>query len=195
LNKKSIIETAFSGHLETLNSLGDSFKDLLSSASDAIIKSLEDSGKLIACGNGGSAADAQHIVTEFVVRLDSTDKRKALPAIALTTNTSLLTAAGNDIGFDNIFSRQIEALGQSGDILLAISTSGKSTNVINAVELSTSLGIKSIGLLGGDGGKLRSMVDFPLVVNIGNTQRIQEMHILAGHIICDLVTSRFRTKV
>ncbi|MCP4633625.1 MAG: SIS domain-containing protein [candidate division Zixibacteria bacterium] len=194
MNKKSIIETAFSGHLETLNSLDDSFRDLLASASDAIIESLEAGGKLMVFGNGGSAADAQHIVTEFVIRLDSTDKRKALPAISLTTNTSLLTAAGNDIGFENIFSRQIEALGQSGDILLAISTSGNSNNVIKAVELSTSLRIKSIGLLGGDGGKLKSKVDFPLVVNIGNTQRIQEMHILAGHIICDLVTSHFRTK-
>lgn len=141
--------------------------------------------KLLLCGNGGSAADAQHIAAEFVNRY--TLERPALPAIALTTDTSVITSIGNDYSFDDIFSKQVKALGMEGDVLLAISTSGNSRNVLSAVESAHSLGMYTVGFLGKDGGKLASIVDLALVVKSGLTPRIQEAHILAGHILCHLV--------
>ena len=194
MNNKDLIQQAIRGHSRALEAIDSMFWEVLEYAAGTVINSFESGGKLLACGNGGSAADAQHIITEFVVRLDKKDKRKALPAVALTTNTSLLTAAGNDIGFQNIFKRQVEAIGRNGDILLVISTSGNSEDVIRAVEESTGKGLKSIGFLGGNGGKLKSMVDYPLVIPVDNTQRIQEMHIMVGHILCDIVTTHFRDK-
>jgi D-sedoheptulose 7-phosphate isomerase len=140
-------------------------------------------GKAIFCGNGGSAADSQHLATELVVRLSGNNNRQALPAIALTTNSSILTACANDYGFDQIFSRQIEALGNKADILFAISTSGNSANVINAVLAARKIGMATVGFLGCDGGKLAGMVDIPLLVPSNDTQRIQEGHITMGHII------------
>ncbi|MBD3167840.1 MAG: SIS domain-containing protein [candidate division Zixibacteria bacterium] len=194
MNPDDILKRAIEGHREVLENLGGRFFDSVSAASRAIIEAFENGGRLYACGNGGSAADAQHIVTEFVVRLDSGDKREALPATALTTNTSLLTAASNDIGFESVFRRQLEAFGRSGDILLAVSTSGNSGNVIRAVELAREKGITSIGLLGSGGGELKPLVDIDITIPSNNTQRIQEMHILAGHIICEIVTTHLRSK-
>ena len=141
--------------------------------------------KLLLCGNGGSAADAQHIAAEFINRYEL--ERPPLPAIALTTDTSILTSVGNDYSFDQVFSKQIKALGVEGDVLLAISTSGNSTNVIEAVKAAKSLGIFTVGLTGGEGGQLSSLVDLSLVVKSAVTGRIQETHILVGHIICELV--------
>ena len=141
--------------------------------------------KLLLCGNGGSAADAQHIAAEFINRYEL--ERPPLPAIALTTDTSILTSVGNDYSFDQVFSKQIKALGVEGDVLLAISTSGNSTNVIEAVKAAKSLGIFTVGLTGGEGGQLASLVDLSLVVKSTVTGRIQETHILVGHIICELV--------
>jgi D-sedoheptulose 7-phosphate isomerase len=141
--------------------------------------------KLLLCGNGGSAADAQHIAAEFINRYEL--ERPPLPAIALTTDTSILTSVGNDYSFDQVFSKQIKALGVEGDVLLAISTSGNSTNVIEAVKAAKSLGIFTVGLTGGEGGQLASLVDLSLVVKSAVTGRIQETHILVGHIICELV--------
>lgn len=143
--------------------------------------------KLLLCGNGGSAADSQHIATELVIRLSHDLQRPAIPAIALTTDTSNLTAGGNDIGFENVFARSVEALGNRGDILIAISTSGNSTNVIKAVDMAHKNGMKVIGFLGGTGGKLKSIVDLPIIIPSSNTQRIQEGHITIAHIICELV--------
>ncbi len=143
--------------------------------------------KVLLCGNGGSAADSQHIATELMVRLSHHIERPALPAIALTTDSSNLTAGGNDIGFENIFARNVEGLGNEGDILIAISTSGNSLNVIKAVEKGKEKGLKSIGLLGGSGGKLKSLVDTAIVVPSENVQRIQEGHITIAHIICEIV--------
>jgi D-sedoheptulose 7-phosphate isomerase len=151
--------------------------------------SLKNGGKAMFCGNGGSAADSQHLATELVVRLTAQNNRKALGGIALTTDSSLLTACSNDYGFDHIFSRQVEALGKSGDILFAISTSGNSANVINAVEAAKKLGIKIVGFLGGDGGKLAQMVDYPLIVPSDVVQHIQESHITIGHIIIGIAES------
>jgi D-sedoheptulose 7-phosphate isomerase len=139
-------------------------------------------------GNGGSAADCQHLAAEFVGRFKL--ERKGYPAIALTTDTSILTAVGNDYSFDSIFSRQIEALGKEGDLVVGISTSGNSKNIIRGVEKAKELGLYTVGLLGKDGGALKDLVDLPLVVPIDNTARIQECHILIGHIVCEIVEER-----
>ena len=141
--------------------------------------------KLMLCGNGGSAADAQHIAAEFVNRYAL--ERPPLPALALTTDSSVITSIGNDYSFNDIFSKQVKALGIEGDILLAISTSGESKNLLLAVNDARSRGIYTAGFLGSDEGKLVNLVDLALVVNTESTPRIQETHILAGHILCHLV--------
>ena len=143
--------------------------------------------KLLLCGNGGSAADCQHIATELVIRLSHHIQRPALPAIALTTDTSNITAGGNDIGFENVFARNVEGLGAEGDVLLAISTSGNSPNIIKAVEKAHQKKMFVIGLLGDNGGKIKPLVDLPIIMPSSNIQRIQEGHITVAHIICELV--------
>lgn len=154
-------------------------------AASMIVESMKRGGKLLVFGNGGSAADAQHIAAELAFRMGR--NRRALPAVALTTDTSLITAISNDAVFDLVFSRQLQALGNKGDIALAITTSGNSTNVIEAVKIARELGITTIGLLGGTGGKVAPMVDFALIVSNKETPRIQETHITIGHIICQLI--------
>ena len=141
--------------------------------------------KLLICGNGGSAADAQHMAAEFVNRFEL--ERPPLPAMALTTDTSVITSIGNDYSFEDIFSKQVKALGVEGDVLLAISTSGNSKNVLSAVEVANKQGLYTAGLLGNNGGKLSAVVDMALIVRSAVTARIQEAHILAEHIICHLV--------
>ena len=142
-------------------------------------------GKIMLCGNGGSASDSQHIAAEFIGRF--TVDREPISALALTTDTSILTCVGNDYAFDQIFARQIKGLGRQGDILIAISTSGNSGNVIKAVNQAKEQGIKTIGLLGRNGGELAKCCDMSLVIPHQQTARIQEMHILIGHIICHSV--------
>ena len=151
-------------------------------------------GKMLLCGNGGSAADAQHIATELIVRLTAQRDRDALPAIALTTNTSTLTACGNDYGFDKIFARQIEALGNKGDLFFGISTSGNSKNVLEALSEARSRGLFTISLLGGDGGKMKGNANVDIVVPHPDTGRIQEGHITIGHVICDIVERELFTQ-
>ncbi len=146
-----------------------------------------DSGLIMLCGNGGSAADSQHIAAELVVRLRSSVERRAIGALALTVDSSILTAGGNDYGFANIFSRQVEAYGREGDVLIAISTSGNSENVLNAVEQANEDDIHTIGLLGGDGGELKEMLDDYVLVPSSVTARIQECHILIGHLWCEMI--------
>ena len=146
--------------------------------------------KIFFCGNGGSAADAQHLAAELVVRLKRNPKRKALPAIALSTNPALLTACSNDFGFEQIFARQLEALGQKGDCLVAISTSGRSKNVNLACQSAKEKGLLVISLLGGKGGSQARLSDYKIVVPSSDTPRIQEAHITIGHIICDLIERR-----
>jgi len=153
-------------------------------AAELIISSLKKGGKLLVCGNGGSAADAQHIAAEFVGRFKK--ERKALPAIALTTDTSILTAIGNDYGYDFTFKRQAEALANKNDVLLGISTSGNSKNVIEAVEFANKIGMVTIGLTGGAGGKLAKLAKHSIIVPSSDTPRMQESHILIAHIICEL---------
>jgi len=154
-------------------------------AAQALTAAFRSGRKLLLCGNGGSAADCQHMATEFVSRLSRERERRALPAIALTTDTSFLTAFSNDCGFDGVFERQIEAHGQPGDVLIAISTSGNSGNVVRGVRKAKSLGLTTIGLVG-EGGELTDLVDFPIVVPSRDTQRIQEATLAVEHIICDL---------
>jgi len=154
-------------------------------AAEMALAALRGGHKVLLCGNGGSAADAQHIAAELVGRY--TRERPGYPAIALTTDTSNLTAIGNDYGFDRIFARQVEALGQAGDVLIAISTSGNSPNVLRAVEQARALGVKTVGLAGRDGGALVAATDLCLIAPHQVTARIQELHITIGHILCDLV--------
>ena len=150
---------------------------------------LEAGGKLMLMGNGGSAADAQHIAAELVGRFKK--ERKAMPALALTVDTSSLTALGNDYGFDTIFERQVEALANKNDTVIGISTSGNSENVVRAVNKANSIGAFTIGLLGNDGGKLKDAVNLPIIIPSNDTARIQEVHITIGHIICEIIEEDF----
>jgi D-sedoheptulose 7-phosphate isomerase len=151
----------------------------------ACVASLRAGGKLMLFGNGGSAADAQHLATELTVRY--TEDRAAIAALALTTDTSALTAAGNDIGFERVFARQIEALGRAGDVALAISTSGRSANVIAALRQAKAMRIVTAALTGKGGGDLPGLADHLLVVPSDTTARIQEMHIVLGHMLCGAI--------
>ena len=145
-------------------------------------------GKVLICGNGGSAADAQHLATELTIRYRSSVQRPALPAIALSTDTSALTAGANDLGYDAVFARLVEAYGREGDILLGLSTSGNSKSVINALNYARLHGMKTLTLLGGDGGALKGAGDLEIIVpHSGSADRVQECHITIGHVIIDLV--------
>ena len=150
-----------------------------------ITKSLKKGKKIILFGNGGSAADSQHIAAEFIGRFNL--ERKSLPAIALTTDSSILTSLSNDYSFETVFERQCESLVSKGDIIFGISTSGNSKNVLNGLKISKKLGGITIGLLGNKGGKIKKIVDYPLIVNSKSTPRIQEVHRVVSHLICDLV--------
>jgi len=170
--------------------IADTMAEKILEAANLISLAIENGNKVMLCGNGGSAADSQHLAAELVVRLTGKVNRNALPGLALTTDTSILTAASNDFGFDNVFSRQIEAHGVKGDVLIAISTSGNSPNIIKAVDTAKKMNIITIGLLGNEGGKLGSLVDLAVIVPSEDTQRIQEAHITIGHIIIQLVENR-----
>lgn len=155
-------------------------------ASGVIAETFRSGGKVLLCGNGGSAADCQHMAAEFVSRLTKDFNRPGLPAIALTTDTSFLTAYANDIDFEGVFARQVQVLGNPGDVLIGISTSGNSANVIRALEAARQTNLKIIALTG-NGGKLASMADVEIAVPSSNTQYIQEAHLAIEHILCDLV--------
>ena len=154
-------------------------------AAGIIIESMRTGGKLLICGNGGSAADSQHMAAELAFRMGR--ERGALPAIALTTDTSLLTAISNDSSFDRVFARQIEAFGRAGDVLLLITTSGNSSNIVAAAQEARRVGIAIIGLLGGDGGRVAALVDQALIVPHRVTPRVQEVHLVVEHLICQLI--------
>jgi D-sedoheptulose 7-phosphate isomerase len=156
-------------------------------AIEIITESYRGGGKVLFCGNGGSAADCQHLATELMIRLNHDIKRPALGAISLCTDPSNVTACGNDLGFEQLFARNVEGLGSRGDVLVGISTSGRSRNVVLAMEAARSKGMRTISLLGGSGGTLKDQCDVAIVVPSDNTQRIQEAHITIGHIICESV--------
>jgi D-sedoheptulose 7-phosphate isomerase len=185
-DKISFFEESLKESAETKLKIIELCKEDVLKAADEIIKTFKSGGKLMFCGNGGSAADCQHLATEFVIRLSHDIERPALPALALTTDTSNLTAGGNDIGFENVFARSVEGLGREGDLLIAISTSGNSKNVIKAIEKAKSKKIRSIALLGGKGGKIKDIADFKIIIPSYNVQRIQEGHITIGHILCEI---------
>lgn len=171
--------------IDTKRAFFGSNAGLVARAAEILIEAIQSGGKVLIFGNGGSAADAQHIAAELVNRLNY--DRPPIAAIALTTDTSILTSVGNDATFDALFERQLRALGRAGDAALAISTSGSSPNVLRAVTAARELGIKTIGLAGRSGGELAGAVDLALVVATESTQRIQETHITIGHILCELI--------
>lgn len=179
-----IIENAINGHKQALRII-ESGHEKIEKIAGIFISVLNNGGKIIFMGNGGSAADAQHLAAELVGRFKK--NRKPLPAIALSTNTSTITAIGNDFGFEDIFTRQIEALANKSDLVVGLSTSGKSQNIIKAVTKAKESGIKTIGLLGNDGGDLKDIVNLSVIVPLNDTPRIQEIHIMIGHIICEFV--------
>jgi len=182
------IKKQFQENIELHKVSAEMLAEDIAKVAEVIIDCYKNGNKILLCGNGGSAADAQHIAGELVGRFQK--ERRAFPAISLTTDTSILTAISNDYGYDSCFKRQVEALGKKGDILIAISTSGNSLNLIKAVEKASSMGLTTIALLGRDGGKLKELVNLPIVVPSESTARIQEVHILIAHIICGLVESK-----
>lgn len=183
-----MIKSELEGHLATIKATFALEADI-KKACETAVATLKAGGKILLCGNGGSAADAQHIAAELTGRYKT--ERGALAGIALTTDTSALTAIGNDYGYELVFSRQLEALGREGDLLIAISTSGNSGNVVKALELARKIGIKTIGLSGRTGGAMNELCELNLVVPSNDTPRIQEMHIMIGHIICQAIDDSF----
>ena len=187
----SSISTSISAHIDIAERVKAQLIPDISLAGQKILEAFKENKKLFLIGNGGSAADAQHIAAEFTGRF--LKERIPLPAIALTTDTSALTAIGNDYGFEHLFSRQLAALANKGDLLLAISTSGNSPNVIKAVELARERGLFIIGMSGNTGGKLKHLCDINLMVDHEITARVQEMHIMIGHLLCECVDSGFNS--
>ena len=181
------VRNAIQASIDTKQLLLDRCADAIHACGVMLAQAATQNNLIMLCGNGGSAADAQHIAAELVVRLRSSVNRRAIAAMALTVDTSILTAGGNDYGFDHVFARQVEAFGKPGGVLIAISTSGNSTNVIKAVEQAKSMGVTVIGLLGGLGGTLASLCDASVCVPSDVTARIQESHILVGHIWCEMI--------
>jgi D-sedoheptulose 7-phosphate isomerase len=186
--------SSVSAHLErlaltaqrTAAELGDRIDDV----AELVVAALRDGRMLLFCGNGGSAADAQHLATEYVVRFRH--ERRPLRALALTTDTSLLTAAANDLGFERVFARQVEAHGSAGDVLFLHTTSGESPNLIAAADAARALGLVTIGMLARGGGRLRDHVDHAIVVPTDDGAHAQELHLAIGHAICSIVEERFR---
>jgi phosphoheptose isomerase len=174
------------GSIETKQKVLAECENALIAAAEAITTCLESGGKLLLCGNGGSAADCQHIAAEFVSILNQSFLRPGLPAIAMTTDTSILTASANDFGFEGIYARQVQALGRPGDVVMGISTSGNSENVLRALQYARDHGMVAIGLTGSPGGKMAGVCDVCLCAPSTVTQFIQESHIMMGHILCDL---------
>jgi D-sedoheptulose 7-phosphate isomerase len=168
-------------HLAVFSTINEFFPQVEKASSMAVV-AIKNQRKIMFAGNGGSAADAQHLAAELVGRLEK--ERVSLPGLALSTDTSALTCIGNDYGFEQVFSRQVEGLGAAGDVLVVISTSGNSENLVRAAIVSKARGIYTIGLLGKGGGRLASLVDLPIVIPSANTARIQEAHIFLGHLMC-----------
>lgn len=179
------LSQSLAAHLEVIQNVLDAKLQEIEQSGQLICSALREGHKVLLCGNGGSAADAQHIAAELVGRYE--DHRRAWPAIALTTDTSALTAVSNDYGYERVFARQVEALAVADDVLIAISTSGKSPNVIRAVELARSMGCRTIALTGAEGEPLSSLCDIAVVVPSERTSRVQEAHITIGHLWCEMI--------
>lgn len=184
-NYNKLINTAFKEHVNVAEETLKVISKKLEKSASIISKSLTSRGTIFWCGNGGSAADSQHIAAELVGRFKK--DRKPLSSVALTTDTSVLTCISNDYSFEEIFSRQLNALGKKGDVIVVITTSGNSKNIKKALIQAKKMGVKTIGLLGKGGGDCKNLLDISMVVPSNDTARIQEMHILIGHLICELV--------
>jgi D-sedoheptulose 7-phosphate isomerase len=181
----SMIRDNFSEHLEVIQKVSEACAEDIAVVGQLMVDVLAQGGTIYWCGNGGSAADSQHLAAELVGRFKG--DRRALRSAALSTDSSVLTCVANDYSYDSIFSRQIEALGRAGDLLVGISTSGNSGNVLKAFEVAKQLGLHTVGLLGKDGGKAKRIADHSIVIPSDATARIQESHILIGHTFCDLI--------
>lgn len=187
MSTTSLFDQALAEHRRVFDGVGGLAPAIEACATRAA-ECIERGGKIMFCGNGGSAGDAQHLAAELVGRL--VRDRRALSGLALSTDSSALTCIGNDFGYDEVFARQVEGLGRAGDVLVAISTSGNSRNVLRAAEAARKIGIYVVGFLGRDGGKLGAVVDLPVVVASNETARIQEAHIFLGHVMCARIEQR-----
>ena len=188
INYKKLVQHAFNEHISVIKEAFVNLEENIKKSSDMIAKSLASQGTIFWCGNGGSAADSQHIAAEFIGRFKK--DRQPLRSIALTTDTSILTCISNDYSYKKIFSRQLKALGRKGDVMVAITTSGESENIKQALIQAQKMGIKTIGLLGKKGGKCKNYVDIPIIIPSDTTARIQEAHILIEHLLCELVENK-----
>ena len=186
-DKIGLIQKEIQESMELKERVKDELAEKMIEVGKALAECINNGGKILLCGNGGSAADAQHFAGELVVRLTSDYTRTALPAITLSSDNFILTACANDFGFEQVFSRQIEALGKPEDVLVCISTSGNSPNLIKAAQKAKEKKMKTVGLLGGDGGELKKFTDLSLIVPSHATPRIQETHICICHILCELI--------
>jgi D-sedoheptulose 7-phosphate isomerase len=189
MQPKKAVQSQLADSARIKTSLAATQADAVVRLADILIQSLESGGKILFCGNGGSAADSQHLAAELLGRYKR--NRRALSAAALTTDTSVLTAVGNDYGFETVFSRQVEAFGRKGDVLIGISTSGRSPNVVRAMEKARELGLTVCAFLGKDAGPMDGIADWSIHIPSDETARVQECHITIGHIVCDLVEAHF----
>ncbi len=180
--------------IDAIGQLDEGARGIIADIANILIEAFEQGRSVYICGNGGSAADAQHIAAEMVGRFQR-DGRKALPCVAMTTDTSIITAVGNDFGFEDVFARQVEALGKPGDVLWVLSTSGKSPNIVKAANIARERGMKIVAMTGGDGGRLSDLADACFVAPADRTYLIQQIHQLAYHIICELVDKHFASNV
>jgi D-sedoheptulose 7-phosphate isomerase len=185
MNEGGIVQRNLKELAGLAENVGTLMGDGIEALAAQVVDVLDRGGKVLFCGNGGSAADAQHLAAEYVVRFQK--RRRSLPALALTTDTSVLTAAANDFGFETIFSRQVEGLGKPGDLLFLHSTSGESENLIRAAEAARAVGVRTVAFLARGGGRLAGLVDQAFVIPTESTARAQEIHITLGHIICQMV--------
>lgn len=189
MDARKLLSNAFLEHREALELTHAQVSGTFAACTDICQRAVRAGNKLMFFGNGGSASDAQHLAAELTVRFAK--DRPAIAALALTADSTALTAAGNDLGFERVFARQIEALARKGDVAIGISTSGNSENVLQAMYVAKHLGCSTIALLGRDGGRLRAVVDVAMIVPADSTARIQEMHILLGHALCNVIEADF----
>ena len=182
---QDVIKKNFSEHINVINNTLEANNNLIEHYGELLSSCLEKKGTIFWCGNGGSASDSQHLAAELIGRYDK--NRKPIRSISLSSDAAVMTCISNDFGYDELFARQLEGLGKKGDILIAITTSGKSQNVLNAINQAKRMQIHTIGLLGKGGGKAKLLCDTAIIVPSQTTARVQEMHILFGHIFCDLI--------
>jgi phosphoheptose isomerase len=190
----AVVERSFQGALHAMQEARHRLREPILDSADVIGACLAEGGKVLVCGNGGSAAEAQHLAAELVGRYKA-PARRALGVIALTADTSILTAWSNDVGYDEVFARQVEALGRPGDVLIGLSTSGRSRNVVRAFEAARALGVRTVALLGGDGGAVAPLADVAVTVPSADTQHIQEVHLVVVHVLCELIETRLLAAV